>query len=94
MNLLSTDDIQYSFKDFNYDKIISCVNCFPEKQCDECHIYSYPYTQRHYYYIRNNFPWGLFKCVRQVSLYDEHLFQHEFFIRIQKSFPFIEKLTL
>ncbi|CAF3014515.1 unnamed protein product [Rotaria sp. Silwood2] len=63
-------------------------------KCGECHIYSYPYTLRHYYYIRNNFPGGLFKCVRQVSLYDEHPFKHEFFIRIQKSFPLMKKLTL
>ncbi|CAF1509322.1 unnamed protein product [Rotaria sordida] len=94
INLPSNKDIQYSFKDFNYNQIISCVNYFRETQCGECHIYSYPYTLRHYYYIRNNFPGGLFKCVRQVSLYDEHPFEHEFFLRIQKSFPLIEKLTL
>ncbi|CAF0981930.1 unnamed protein product [Rotaria sordida] len=43
---------------------------------------------------RNNFPGGLFKCVRQVSLYDEYPFEHEFFLRIQKSFPLMEKLNL
>ncbi|CAF4300772.1 unnamed protein product, partial [Rotaria sordida] len=76
INLPSNEDIQYSFKDFNYNQIISSVNYFQETQCGECHIYSYPYTLRHYYYIRNNFPGGLFKCVCQVSLYDEHPFEH------------------
>jgi hypothetical protein len=94
INLSSNEVIQYSFKDFNYNQIISCVNYFREARCGECHIYSYPCTLRHYYYIRNNFPGGLFKCVREVSLHDEHPFEHEFFLRIQKSFPLMEKLTL
>ncbi|CAF4869076.1 unnamed protein product, partial [Rotaria sp. Silwood1] len=25
---------------------------------------------------------GLFKCVHKVSLYDEHPFEHEFFLQI------------
>ncbi|CAF5032917.1 unnamed protein product, partial [Rotaria magnacalcarata] len=37
---------------------------------------------------------GLFKYVREVSLYDERPFEHEFFIKIAKSFPFMEKLTV
>ncbi|CAF3390051.1 unnamed protein product [Rotaria sp. Silwood2] len=38
INLPSNEDIQYSFKDFNYDQIISCVNYFPEAKCDSNHI--------------------------------------------------------
>ncbi|CAF1380761.1 unnamed protein product [Rotaria sordida] len=44
--------------------------------------------------ITNNFPGGLYPYVRIVSLYDEHPFEHEFFIRIAQSFPFMEKLTI
>jgi hypothetical protein len=29
-----------------------------------------------------------------ISLFDEHSFEHEFFLRIQKSFPFMEQLSL
>ncbi|CAF4840864.1 unnamed protein product, partial [Rotaria sp. Silwood2] len=58
------------------------------------HIYSYPYRWTCYDAITNNFPGGLFQCVREISLYDEHPFEHEFFLRIAQSFPFIEKLRL
>ncbi|CAF4749722.1 unnamed protein product [Rotaria sp. Silwood2] len=44
--------------------------------------------------ITNNFPGGLFQYVRVVSLFDEHPFEHEFFLRIEKSFPFTERLCL
>ncbi|CAF3531650.1 unnamed protein product [Rotaria sp. Silwood1] len=49
---------------------------------------------RYYTGITNNFPGGLFEHVRVVSLFDEQPFEHEFFLRIQKSFPFIEELSL
>ncbi|CAF2216084.1 unnamed protein product [Rotaria magnacalcarata] len=44
--------------------------------------------------ISNNFPGGLFNYVRMVSLLDEHPFEHEFFLGIVQSFPFMEKLCL
>jgi hypothetical protein len=94
MNLPSKEDIQQTFNDFQYTKIISCVDYFLEYKQSLCHIYSYPFLMRRYENITNNFPGGLYPYVRVVSLYDEHPFEHEFFIRIQKSFPFIEKLSI
>ncbi|CAF3293799.1 unnamed protein product [Rotaria sp. Silwood2] len=44
--------------------------------------------------ITNNFPDGLFKYVREVTLFDECSFEHEFFIRIVQSFPFVKKFNL
>ncbi|CAF3254870.1 unnamed protein product [Rotaria sp. Silwood2] len=44
--------------------------------------------------ITNNFPSGLFKCVRKISLFDKRPFQHDFFIKISQTFPFLEKLCL
>ena len=49
---------------------------------------------KYYDNITNNFPGGLFKYVREVSLYDERPFEHEFFLRIAQSFPFMKKLTI
>ncbi|CAF1264653.1 unnamed protein product [Rotaria sordida] len=60
----------------------------------QCHIYSYPPLMEYYGDITNDFPGGLFEYVRVVSLNDEHPFEHEFFLRIQKSFPFMEQLTV
>ena len=94
INLPSNEDIQYTFKHFKDNQIISCVDYFEKRQCSCCHIYSYPYRMEYYDNITNNFPGGLFKCVREVSLFDEHPFEHEFFLRISQSFPFVEKLSL
>jgi hypothetical protein len=49
---------------------------------------------KYYQQITNHFPGGFYPYVRIVSLYDEHPFQHEFFLRISLSFPFISRLTL
>ncbi|CAF5051691.1 unnamed protein product [Rotaria sp. Silwood1] len=44
--------------------------------------------------ITNNFQGGLFECVREISLFDEQPFEHEFFLLIAQSFLLIKKLTL
>ncbi|CAF3824985.1 unnamed protein product, partial [Rotaria magnacalcarata] len=93
-NLPSYEDIQKTFRDFKGNQIISCIDYFQEHKRSQCHIYSYPYQLKHYDDITNNFPGGLFKCVREVSLYDENPFEHEFFLRIAQSFPLLEKLTV
>ena len=93
-NILSNENIQCTFKDFKSNQIMSCVDYFQEKQYSYCHIYSYPYRMNYYDNILNNFPGGLFKNVHRVSLFDEHPFEHEFFIQIQKSFPFMRELTV
>ncbi len=51
---------------------------FQQKKA-HCHAYSYPYK---------------LKYVCKVSLFDEHPFEHEFFLRIAESFPLMEKLTV
>jgi len=94
INLLSNEDIQYIFKNLTDSQIVSCVDYFQEEQFSYCHIYSYPYSLTYYDNITNNFPGGLFKYVIEISLYDERPFEHEFFLRIEKSFPFIKKLTV
>jgi hypothetical protein len=82
MNFPSQEDIQQTFRHFQYTKIISRVDYFPEGNEGRCHIYSYPFPMKYYENITNNFPDGLYPYVRKVSLYDEHPFEHEFFIRI------------
>ncbi|CAF1333487.1 unnamed protein product [Rotaria sordida] len=65
-----------------------------EENQAQCHVYSYPSQIQYYQRITNHFSGGIFKYVRLISLYDEHPFEHEFFLRISQSFPFIEKLSL
>ncbi|CAF1443128.1 unnamed protein product [Rotaria sordida] len=88
------EDIQHTFNSLQNNKIISYVNYFPEAGYSEYHIYSYPYKLKFYRNITNNFPGGLFKYVTEVSLFDEQPFEHEFFLQIQKSFPFMKELTV
>ncbi|CAF0921360.1 unnamed protein product [Rotaria sp. Silwood1] len=90
----SNENIQKTFRNFKDNQIISYVDYFPKARQGQCHIYSYPYKLKNYDKITNNFPGGLFKFVRDVSLYDERPFEHEFFLRISRSFPYMEKLTL
>jgi hypothetical protein len=49
---------------------------------------------KYYDDITNHFPGEFYPYVRVVSLYDEYPFEHQFFIRIKQSFPFMKKLTL
>jgi hypothetical protein len=94
MNIPSNEDIQQTFKDFKDMRIISCVDYFQEREYSQCLVYSYPYKLEHYREITNHFPGGLFRCVREVLLYDEYPFEHEFFLRIAQSFPLVERLTV
>ncbi|CAF2143390.1 unnamed protein product [Rotaria magnacalcarata] len=94
MNLPSKEDIQETFIDLQYTKIISCVDYFREYKRGLCHIYSYPFLMRRFKDVTNNFAGGLYPYVRVVTLYDEHPFEHEFFIRISQSFPCMEKLII
>ncbi|CAF3166347.1 unnamed protein product [Rotaria sp. Silwood2] len=94
IDLPSNKDIQKTFINIIDNQVISCVDYFPKVKNGQCHIYSYPYKLIHYDNITNSFSGGLFKCVRKVSLYDERPFEHEFFLCISQSFPFIKKLTV
>ncbi len=42
---------------------------------------------KYYKNIINSFPGGLFKYVREIFLFDERPFEHEFFIQIAQAFP-------
>jgi hypothetical protein len=46
------------------------------------------------YRLTNSFPGGLFNFVHKVSLFDEHPFEHEFFIRIAQSFLLLRTLSI
>ncbi|CAF4963892.1 unnamed protein product [Rotaria sp. Silwood1] len=94
MSFPSTEDFQHTFIVFPNNKIISYVDNFADVKRSQCHIYSYPFLMRYSTSITNNFSGGLFEYVRSVSLFDEHPFEHEFFLRIVQSFPFIEGLSL
>ena len=88
------EDIQHTFKDFKDNQVSSYIDYFKKEKYILCHMYSYPDKLKYYYTITNHFPGGLFKHVRRVDLHDERPFEHEFFLRIAQSFPFIKILSI
>jgi hypothetical protein len=94
INVPSNEDIKRTFENYSNNQIVSSIDYFSQRNEFYCHIYSYPYIWTSYYNITNNFPGGLFKSVREISLHDEHPFEHDFFYRIAQSFPFVQKITL
>lgn len=90
----SNEDIHRTFTNFKDYQVITCVDYFPEVGYGQCHIYSCPYTLTHYDNITNHFPDGLFNNVQKVELFDERPFEHEFFIRISKAFPFLKYIII
>ncbi|CAF3696983.1 unnamed protein product [Rotaria sp. Silwood1] len=94
LSQLTNADIQDTFRNFKNNRIVSYVDYFQKGNLFHYQIYSYPYKWTFYDNITNNFPGGLYRCVREISLFDEHPFKHEFFCRITQSFPYLEKLRL
>ncbi|CAF3315032.1 unnamed protein product [Rotaria socialis] len=90
----SNEDIHRTFINFKDNQVTSCVDYFPKSKYGQCHIYSYPFTLTYYENLTNNCPDGLFNTVQQIELFDERLFEHEFFIKISQSFPFLKELTI
>lgn len=79
---------------FQTRESFSSVDYFYEIKQAQCHIYSYPYRWSAYHQITNHFPGGISDYVREISLFDERPFEHSFFLRISKSFPYLRKLTV
>ena len=90
----SNEQIQDTFMNLKQYHISSSVDYFLQKRIGQCHIYSNPYTMNWFHNIANHFPGGLFKSVRKISLFDEHPFEYEFFIKIAQAFPLIKELSL
>jgi hypothetical protein len=90
----SKEDIQKTFKDFQYAQVMSYIDHFRDKNEYQCHVYTYPSQMIYYQFLSNQFPGGYYPYVRVLSLYDEYPFEHQFFLQLVQSFPLIEKLTI
>lgn len=91
---LTNEDIQRTFTNFKENNVTSSIDYFAKGRMGQCHFYSHPYTLMHYYEITNNFPGGLFNSVTRIRLSDERPFEHDFFLRIAQSFPFLRHFAL
>jgi hypothetical protein len=96
MNLPSSEDVKRTLSFIGDEKFICSINYYPQSQMASCNICSHSCTNtmKYYFNITHNFPGGLFKNVKKISLFDECPFEPEFFIQISKSFPIIKNLSL
>lgn len=93
-DIRSNEDLHRTFQRFSHQQIVSCVDYFTEENYCQYHCYSYLYTMTTYQNITNNFPGGLFPCVRRISFFDEHPYEHQFFLRLSKAFSFLRELKI
>ena len=84
---------QIAFRSAN-QSIISYGDYFPTKKKAQYILYSSPCYGDFFSGITNRFPGGRFDHVRRISLHDEKPFEHEFFLRLEQSFPSMEELTI
>ena len=92
-SLLSQKIEQISFR-FLDNRIACYGDYFPEARNIQHHLYTSTCLNKYFSGVSNRFPGGRFSHVRRVSLYDEKPFEHEFFVRIERSFPLLEQLII
>ena len=57
-------------------------------------VFSLPTTFNHLTHITNNNPTIVFNSVTRLELNDTSAFDHEFFVRLAQTFPFLESLSI
>ncbi|CAF4165058.1 unnamed protein product, partial [Adineta steineri] len=90
---ISISDIEQSFKNKKYGQV-TCMIDYLTYSLILYRIFSLP-TKFHYLdRISNNIPNIIFNSVTHLKLKDENPFKHEFFVRLQRSFPNVEYLSI
>jgi hypothetical protein len=86
-------DIQRSFINMKYGQVASMVG-YLEPCKIICHIFSLPFKFHFLQRVGNNIPNIVFNSVTHLKLWDKDEFRHEFFVRLTRSFPFLQKLSI
>jgi len=92
---LSNDDIHRTFINTGHEQVGYIVNYFDDRfpRCI-CHIFSLPFPFDRLDMISNQFPSMIFNNVTMLMLLDCTPFEHEFFVRIARSFPSLNYLRI
>ncbi|CAF1244678.1 unnamed protein product [Rotaria sordida] len=93
VHYLSNDDIQRTFTNIGYEQVCCIVN-YVNIGIGICHVFSLPFMFDYLEYIGNKFPPIDFSHVVSLGVYDSVPFEHEFFIRIGRFFPFLKELRV
>ncbi|CAF1128894.1 unnamed protein product [Adineta steineri] len=83
-----------TFIDTRYNQAIFYIDCDPYGGA-RSHLFSLPYTINETLHLSSNFPGASLSNVRSLTLIDMHYsFEHQFFIKIAQSFPYLTDLCI
>ncbi|CAF3995893.1 unnamed protein product, partial [Adineta steineri] len=97
---LSSEDIQQTLTNIGLQHVSNMVNyvtCFVNFVYGvraACSIFSLPFEFNYLQDLGNNFPNIVFSCVTYLLIQDTIPFEHEFFMRIARSFPLLKHLCI
>jgi hypothetical protein len=90
---ISNSDIQRTFTNIEHRQMACMVDYFdPYKMI--CRVFSLPFKFDRLRHIGHNIPNIVFNSVTHLKLWDKDAFKHEFFIRLARTFPFLQNLSI
>ncbi|CAF1287497.1 unnamed protein product, partial [Rotaria sordida] len=90
---LSSEDIQQTLTNIGQEHVTSMVN-YIQGGIAACSIFSLPFEFDYLKHLGNKFPNILFSYVTHLLVEDTNPFEHEFFMRIARSFPLLKCLRI
>ena len=86
-------NIQQSFINTKYGQVTSMVNQVGPRRWI-CHIYTLPFKFHLLQCVGKNVPNIVFNSVTHLKLWEHNEYRYEFFFRINRTFPFLQKLSI
>ncbi|CAM4741141.1 unnamed protein product [Rotaria magnacalcarata] len=90
---LSNEDIQQTLTNIGQQHVTSIVNYIDSHRA-ACSIFSLPFQFDYLKNLGNKFPNIIFSYVTHLLVQDTDPFEHEFFMRIARSFPLLKHLRI
>ncbi|CAF2177296.1 unnamed protein product [Rotaria magnacalcarata] len=90
---LSNEDIQQTLTNIGQQHVTSIVNYIDSHRA-ACSIFSLPFQFDYLKNLGNKFPNIIFSYVTYLLVQDTDPFEHEFFMRIARSFPLLKHLRI
>ena len=90
----SNVDVQRTFNRNIFGHVGSYVEHYPERTHSTCHVYSLPYAFKFITRLSQSFPGGAFSRVQRCAIAGLKPLGRDFFVKVAKSFPYLEHLIL
>ena len=86
-------NVQQSFINMKYAQVASMVNHLGSHKVI-CHIFSLPFKFHFLQRVGKNIPNIVFHSVTHLELWANNEYRYEFFLRLSRAFPFLQKLSV